>query len=394
MILAKAAPRDMNARAAAVRLAAYYAALFSAVGVQLPFWPLWLADRGLSPGEIGMAVAATFLTKIVVNPLVGHWVDRHGRRRDIMVALSAAATLAWLAFAVVDGFWGILAVTVVAVGLWAGIMPIGETLALATAHHHKLDYGRVRLWGSVSFIAAAVGTGHLLTLFDPGIVLWLIAGALALTALACANLPDTRPPPAAMAERLPLAPLLRHPAFLLFLAAAALNQASHTVYYAFSTIHWKQAGISDDTIGLLWSEGVLAEIVLFAFSGWVVARLGPARLLFLATAAAVLRWAVLGSTTALPALAAAQILHAATFGCAHLGAMHFIQRAIPAGLTARAQGLFAAVAVGLVPGLMSPVTGRLYTLLEGHAFFVMSVVSVLAAGCGWALSRRWRGESL
>ena len=88
---------------------------------------------------------------------------------------------------------------------------------------------------------------------------------------------------------------------------------------------------------------------------------------------------MLGLTTDVPMLAAAQVLHAATFGCAHLGAMHFIQRAVPAGLSARAQGLYAAVAMGVAPGLMSPLTGRLYEALGGHAFLVMAGFSALMA---------------
>ena len=176
--------------------------------------------------------------------------------------------------------------------------------------------------------------------------------------------------------------------------AHSLNQAAHTVYYGFSTIHWKAAGIGDDTIGLLWSEGVVAEIVLFAFSAGLLRRLGPARLLAVAGLCGVLRWVVLGLWTDVPALAAAQMLHAATFGCAHLGAMHFIQQAVPAGMSARAQGLYSSVAVGLVPGLASPAAGWLYASLGGGAFLVMAVLAAGAGMAAWGLSRRWTSGPL
>lgn len=369
----------MSPRGAAFRLAAYYSALFAAVGIQLPFWPLWLKDRGLSPAEIGVVLAASYLVKSVVNPLVGHMVDRRGDRRRPMVWLALGATLVWAGFAFTSHFWAILALTVIGVGLWGGIMPVGEALAMMTTHKLGLDYGRVRLWGSAAFIAAAIGTGRLLVGMPTSALVWWITGALALNALACWNLPDTRVPAAEAAAAPPLKPLVTSTAFLLFLAAGSLNSAAHTVYYAFSTIHWKAAGIADDTIGLLWSEGVIAEIVLFAMSGAAVRRCGPIGLLLLAGLGGVLRWTVLGLTTDLPWLALVQVLHAATFGCAHLGAMHFIQRSVPAGLSARAQGIYAAVAMGVVPGLMSPLTGRLYEALSGHAFLVMAALSGLMA---------------
>ena len=383
----------MSPASTATRLSFYYAALFAAVGAHMPFWPLWLQDKGLGPAEIGLIMAATYATKILVGPAIGHVVDRHGDRRRPMLVLALGATLAWQAFAVTDDFWPILAVTVLAVGLWTGIFPLGESLAMMETQRQRLDYGRVRLWGSLSFIAAAIATGNLLTRQPPAVLAWVVGAALGLTALACWTLPSTATAGRGK-TRAPLGPLLRHPLFLAFLAAASLNTAAHTVYYAFATIHWQAAGIDGDTIGLLWAEGVIAEVALFAFSGRVVARLGPGRLLVIATVAGTIRWLALGATTALPVLAVAQVLHAATFGCAHLGAMHFIVRAVPHALSARAQGMLSAVAMGAAPGLMSPVAGQLYETLGGNAFFVMVALSAAGAGLALVLAQRWNGDKI
>ncbi|MGE5547500.1 MAG: MFS transporter [Solirubrobacterales bacterium] len=384
----------MSAGGAAFRLSVYYAALFAAVGVHLPFWPVWLAAKGLTPAEMGWLAAATYLAKVTVNPVVGHVVDRRGDRRLPMLALAGGATLCFLLFAVTDGFWPILGVTMLALGLWGGVMPIGDSLAMMAVARFRLDYGRIRLWGSLSFIVAATLVGRLLVDAPPSVLMGLVAGGLGVMALACVGLPDLRIDSRKGTPPAPLRPLLSSRPYLLFVAAAALNQAAHTVYYAFATLHWKAAGVADDTIGLLWSEGVLAEIVLFAFSGAAVRRLGPGGLLVTAGLGGVLRWLVLGSSTALPLLVGAQLLHAATFGCAHLGAMHFLQRAIPTGLSARAQTLYATVATGIVPGLMSPFTGWLFQGLGGSAFLVMAGFSLAATGLAWAVMRRWDGAKI
>jgi MFS transporter, PPP family, 3-phenylpropionic acid transporter len=371
------------------RLSLYYALLFAAVGTHLPFWPVWLAERGLSAAQIGMVTAAAYLARMVFSPAIGAIVDRRGDRRRPMVILAAAAALCWALFAATDSLPAIVVLTFIAGGLWSAVIPVGDSLAMMAAIQRRLDYGRVRLWGSAAFIVAAVGVGRLLTQTSPSVLVWLITGWLTATAAACAVLPDLRATSGGVPA--PFAPLLSSRAFLLFIACAAANQAAHTAYYAFSTLHWRHAGIPDDVIGLLWSEGVIAEIVLFSMSGRVVAKLGPAGLLIVAGLGGVLRWLVLGTTTALPALAVAQILHAATFGCAHLGAMHFLQRAVPAGLSVRAQGLYAAVALGAVPGLMSPVAGHLFENLGGGVFFAMAGFSLAAALLGGALARGWHG---
>src|SRR3546814_10848843 len=99
-------------------------------------------------------------------------------------------------------------------------------------------------------------------------------------------------------------------------------------------------------IGLLWAEGVIAEVLLFACGAKVVQRLGPARMLLLGALAGVVRWTLLAASTDLAVLFAAQALHAFTFGAAHLGAIAFIARAAPAGLSATAQTLYTTLAMG------------------------------------------------
>ncbi|SEH60043.1 MFS transporter [Magnetospirillum fulvum] len=382
----------MNGAGQATRLATYYAALFAIIGILAPFWPLWLSSRGLSPSEIGILIAFTYLTRLVANPLVGHWVDHRGDRKRPMLILAAAAAALCLLFPLAWGFWPILIVTLLVFLPFNGLMPVGDSLVLMVAAREKLDYGRVRLWGSLAFIATASTVGHVLEVWPADTLAWMFFALLLGLTLTCTALPDARVP---LRERPPpLRPLLGSGLFLLFLAATALNQTAHTVYYGFATLHWKAAGLSDATIGLLWSEGVVAEIVLFSLSGRAVALVGPAGLILTAGLCGIVRWTVLGATTEPALLALAQLLHAATFGCAHLGAMHFIQRAVPPSLSVRAQGLFAAISVGLAPGLVIAATGPLYEWLGGEAFWVMAALSAASALTAWPLLRRWRGGRL
>ena len=117
--------------------------------------------------------------------------------------------------------------------------------------------------------------------------------------------------------------------FWVFVATASALQASHQVYYGFGTLYWRSLGFSDATIGFLWAEGVLAEIVLFWQGRRLLARFGPVGLLMLGGAAGILRWSLAGLVSWLPAVVALQVLHAFTFGASHLGAMQFLSRTVP-----------------------------------------------------------------
>jgi PPP family 3-phenylpropionic acid transporter len=372
------------------RIALFYAAVFLVIGVHVPFWPVWLKSRGLGPGEIGLILSLATWIRALAPPLVAQAIDRRGERKRPMVLLVAATLVAYGLFPLADGFWPILAVTAIAAVCFSAVVPLGENLAMLNARDHGFDYGRVRLWGSLSFIVAALAAGRLLVGRDEDLIPWLMLATLALTVVATAALPGTRAAPAPPTGRSPIVGLLSRPVFVIFLVATGLIQASHAAYYGFATIHWREAGLSDAVIGALWAEGVVAEIVLFAFSGAVVRRIGPVRLLMLGAAAGMVRWGVLGSTTDLAALVAVQWLHALTFAATHLGAMHFLARAVPREHSATAQTLYAALGVGVLMGLAMIVSGAIYGALGGGAFHAMAALSVLGALAALVLARSWR----
>jgi MFS transporter, PPP family, 3-phenylpropionic acid transporter len=375
------------------RLASFYAAAFLLVGIQLPFWPIFLAGRGLDAGEIGLVLAAALWVKVLANPLAGLLADRGGTRRGVMNLFAAANLAGFVLFVPVHGFWPLLLVNALTTSAASSLLPLGETLALGIAYARQLDYGRIRLWGSVSFILGSLGAGVFVTAGSSEIVLALLIGAAALNLLACLLLP----PPVAVPHGSVQGDwrrLLLDRRQLLFLAAATAIQASHSVYYGFGTLNWYALGYSPQTIGWLWAEGVVAEIVLFAAGARLLARLGPARLLVLAGGAGAVRWGVMSLELPLALLVVAQAMHALTFGAAHLGAMHFMARALPAEWSATGQSLYAATVSGIGFGLVMAFSGGLYGAFGAGAYVVMAAIAGLGALAGVALGRVWHGERL
>jgi PPP family 3-phenylpropionic acid transporter len=102
----------------------------------------------------------------------------------------------------------------------------------------------------------------------------------------------------------------------------------------------------------------------------------------------ILRWTILGSTTDFAYLLAAQVLHGATFGAAHLGAMHYLSRSAPPGLAASAQAVYSAVVGGLAIGFAMLSAGWLYDGLGGGAFHVMAAMSACGGILVFVLARR------
>lgn len=377
-----------------MRLALFYAALFVNLGFALPYWPVWLQSRGLDATQIGIVLAAGLMTRVIASPFAAHMADLRGNRHLTMRFLAAGTVGAYLLYGLTWDFWSLLPVAVLSACFFPALMPLAESLTVRASYHQKLDYGRIRLWGSVTFILAAIAGGRLLKDGSIDRVWWMIVGAAVLILAATFVLPrDTQPKLAREAGArtwLRARQVVLQRRFLLFLLVSGLIQASHAVYYGFATLHWLSLGYSETVIGALWAEAVIAEILLFAVSNRVIGRVGPERLLLLACALGVVRWLVTGATEALPVLFAVQLLHAMTYGAAHLAAMHFIQRTTPPELSATAQSVYSATAMGVIMGVAMFASGPLYEALGGGAYTWMAGMAALATVGAVRLARRAR----
>jgi PPP family 3-phenylpropionic acid transporter len=188
--------------------------------------------------------------------------------------------------------------------------------------------------------------------------------------------------------------LLTSRPFLLFMIATGFCQASHAVLYSFGTLTWRAAGIDDVTISLLWGLSVAVEIVLMLFSGPLLARLGICGMIGLALGCGMVRWLGMAFTTDLWALVPLQALHAGSFAACHLGAMAFIQRALPASGTALGQSVYYAIGTGAAQAVIFQIAGVLYGEFGQKAFLGMFVVSTIGMAAIVTLARQWKGGLL
>ena len=360
----------------AFRLSFFFAAIFLVVGIMLPFWPVWLKSRGLTEIEIGLLLSAGMAVRAFTNPLLAQLADRRGRPDQLLIVLGWGALIGHLLYFPAHGFWPLLIVSIFAYMLFSPLMSLGDSVTMLKVREGLLDYGRVRLWGSLTFILAASLGGYLIEGRPVDLILWLVIGTLILTVIGCHLMP------VAQTEGTknffaPLKELLRNRRLIAFMMAAGILQASHGVYYGFATLHWQAAGISSGVIGALWAEGVIAEIILFAYATRLVRLFKPIGLLWLAAIAGLIRWCTLGATESLPALIAVQGLHAFTFGAAHIAAVHYIAATVPASHGATAQSLYSSTAQGCIMAASMVASGWLYGHMGGNAFYAMALFSLV-----------------
>jgi MFS transporter, PPP family, 3-phenylpropionic acid transporter len=359
------------------RLAVFYAALFVALGVQVPFLPLWLAAKGLDATLIGIVLSLPMIVRVFAIPLATRGADRRDALHTVIVIASGMAVLGYGALGLAHGVVAITLAYALASAFFTPLIPLADAYALRGLSHIGRAYGPVRLWGSAAFIVGTFAAGLLLDVIAARDLIWVMVATLAMTTAAAFALSPLTLRDGRASKGLPFArDLPSDSALLVAAAAASLIQASHAIYYGFSALDWSAAGFDGGAIAALWALGVVAEIALFAISARL--SVAPTTLLMLGGAGAVVRWGAMAFDPPPALLPPLQCLHALSFGATHLGAVAVVARRAPAELAATAQGYFA-VALGLVMAAALGVSGVLYAHWGSFAYGAMALVAAAGA---------------
>ena len=94
----------------------------------MPYWPVWLEGRWMSPEQIGAVLAVTFWVKLIGHPTVSAVADATGQVRATLTVLAGMAVLVFLGFGLLQEFWVYIALAALAALCFQTIMPIGEAL--------------------------------------------------------------------------------------------------------------------------------------------------------------------------------------------------------------------------------------------------------------------------
>lgn len=371
----------------AVVLATFYAAHFFGFGILLPFFPIWLAGKGLGSVEIGLILSLQIAVRVMFTAPLTALADRRIAPRNLLLLCNLVAFAAYTLLAHADGGWVIAAlVAISAIGL-APIVPLCDLMTLAAARANVgVDYGVTRLFGSAAFLAATLGGGALLGVFDPAFIVLALAMCAGTAALATRlPVPDDRSQSTLMmdsalalkrySDRLSLRGCL-----ICAVAATAAVQASHAVLYGFGALQWQAQGYGGVAIGVFWALAVLSEMVLFARLG---RHVGSVRMGFLLIAAgavlAAVRFALMAFEPPMWGIIALQILHGGSFGATHLGAMSLLAALAPVDARAAWQGRVAG-AHAFAMASVTAASGPLYRAFGEMAYLVMVPVALTGLG--------------
>ncbi|MBF0124693.1 MAG: MFS transporter [Magnetococcales bacterium] len=363
-------------------MASFYGCYFAALGSWLPYWPIYLHSIGFDLRQIGWLTAVALGVKVVAPLFWGYWADRSCRYTVTLVATLLTSGTFVLFFFNSD-FQSLLWVTALYHFCNSGPMALVEVTTLEAVAGQGDAYGKIRRWGSVGFIVTSFGVGWLLDQTQPTLLLPIILGWLLAGVLLAIVMPKTAKSDSTTTHVV-LSPWY-HPSAGWFYWATMAMQFSHGAYYGFMSLHLQQHDFSRTAIGLLWTLGVVAEIVMMSHAPWLLNRLGVVPALSVSLLMAVLRWSMYALPPLWPLLVAGQLLHAFTFAAFHIAAVRWIYDHADPASRATAQAWYASLSYGVGGSLGLATAGYLFAETGASSLFL---TMALVAALGWLASRR------
>ena len=378
--------------AQSLNFALFFFAYYGYVGVFSPYASLYFADRGLSATQIGILMSLMQVMRIF-GPNVWGWVADQSRRRVLVLRLtSVAAALTFCGMFVGQSFMFFFAL-MVTVNLFTSAQgPISEALMLSSMRGDLTHYGRVRLWGSVGFIVLVTLSGYALDWQGIELMPWIALLMLVMVTSVTFSLheePATQHAQPSNSVR----ELLSRKSVLSFFASTFLMIAAHSSLYVYYSLYLSDMGYSKSVIGLMWSLGVIAEILFFFYQAPLFRRFGVRKLMLFSLAIAVIRFLMIGwGAQSLAILLVAQVLHAATFGVHHSASVATLQRWFAGPLQARGQALYISISYGLGGTVGGLLLSACWDTFGARWVYVLAAIMSFLGLIAAQLSYRWQDE--
>jgi len=368
------------------RLSSNYFFYFAILGLISPYLSVFLDAKGFNSVELGEIFAIITATKIVAPSLWALLADKTGKQLVIIQLGALCALLSFMALFWLTNYWPIIFSLALFSLFWTAIIPQLEVLTLNSVRRSSKIYARIRLWGSLGFIALALIAGQVMEYYATGdfTFAFTVMGSAILLLLLITTL-MIKPAKKAKYTNKPLLsirPKILEQGFVLFFIAGMLLQISFGPYYGFFTLLLRDLDYSGFTIGLLISLGVVAEVLIFIYAGFFFKKFSIKQLLVFSLAVTAIRWLLVAYfADSVWILSLTQIIHAASFALYHSASMLYISQHFSSCQQSRGQAVYLGGVYGGGGAIGAYMSGLLWLDGEGATitFMFASAAAFLSA---------------
>jgi PPP family 3-phenylpropionic acid transporter len=373
------------------RLSRFYFIYYFFVGAFVPYWGLYLQSEKFSAADIGILMSLFQISRIFAPNFWGWLADHTGKRAQWIRLTAFLGLCGFVAVFWAHGFFWMFFVMAALSLFTSSTLPLAESLTLAHLATTNGHYSRIRMWGSLGFIVAAVILGFLIDSAGIASLLWFLLIVQVSLFVLSYTLPEPTVAPHEH-DHFSIWQVIKQPNVIALLVGCSLMVTAHGVLYNFYSIYLSEHGYSKGVIGLLWSVGVICEIGIFMLMPKIMARFSLKAILLTSLVLAVIRFTLIGvSVDNLWMIILAQTLHAATFGSFHAASVEVVTQFFKGRHQAKGQAIYNSVAYGVGGAIGGIAGGYALQYLGGQQTFVLAaafpLLGLAVIGFGLKLSQ-------
>ena len=331
------------------RLSSFYFFYYFFVGLFVPYWGIYLKSLSFNALQIGALLSLFQISRIFAPNVLGWVADQSGEYIKWIKVSSFFGFIIFMGIFWSNTFINIFIVMMAMSIFTSSTLPLAESLTLSHLKANKADskYSHIRLWGSIGFIVAALLLGVMIDSYGERSLIY----ALLITQFVIFLLAFILPPKKVIFTKnikRSIWPILKQREVIVLLLSCALMVSSHGLLYNFYSIFLEEQGYSGASIGLLWSVGVVFEILIFLLMPKILSKFTLKAVLLISLGFAVIRFFLIGAyVDSVVVLILAQIMHAATFGSFHVASIQLIAHFFYDEHQARGQTLYNSITYGV-----------------------------------------------
>lgn len=359
------------------RGALFYALFWGATGAITPFLNVHYSRLGLTGQQIGLLSTTITLVSLVYVPFLSALADRRQQRTRVLAGTLVGLSIAVLLLGLSRTPTGVIPLAMLVMLFQAPVAPIADSLIAHMSANHALNYGNVRLWGSLSAALVAALCGMLWERLGFGPMFATTAALMFPVALFALSLDEVKA--GGNQDRASLRQVLGDTGMIALLIATFFIGIGMQSVFVFGGVYMSDLGGSESMVGLLFSLSVVCELPGMQYSTAAVHRMGGVRTLLLAYSLFGIGFLGYALAWTPAALLLSSLFTGLGFGLFAVTTVRVINDRVPPEWSSTAQSLTSAVSFGLASLLNGTLGGRVYDVWGPPTLYAISVLVVILA---------------
>jgi PPP family 3-phenylpropionic acid transporter len=365
----------MNGYKLSIKLSLIYIALFAGVACFGPYLTIFFQEKGLTYTQIGICYAVLSVTGVITQPIWGYITDKYTNKRNTLITICLLSALLIYNFILAKSFYHVILSIFLVAAVHSSVIPIGDAFTYEIMDNHKsMQYGRIRLMGSIGFAITALVLGRIIKYQGINSSYYLYSLVMILGAILVYSI---RFKDKGSRKKISLydgIALLKDSRFSIFLISVVFVNIALGTNGSYITILLQKTGGDVSQLGILWFILAMSELPLLFFGKKILSRFGELNLYFLGILLLAIRLFLSSISTSYVQVLIIQAMQGVTFIFYLLSAFQYMNNIVPIKMRTTAMTFYAAVCG--IGSLIGNLGGGM--LLEHISVFVLyGIISLI-----------------